>query len=1080
MAAASLSKLSIVLPLALTGLGADEYRPAPKFTGKSIPDPPRQKDPWTPPQTKLPRFLVSATAALFEQGVADPRGCEYREVEVGDSAIIKTRGFILPEQPGQAGRFVVTWDGVVYPALSVGGAADVDKDVRTLAESMRRASQQAAASGGPDPIGVNGGFTGPHSRGGPYPFAGRPSGPEGRSALKLCLLLRLDRADLAEEMFAAGTTWTPEVRGRDLTDYHINYLTLAQDWVTTVFIRLVDVHMRADDAIALDAARRLSAFVKAADAKAEAMGFTRNRNQYGGDSPSYFGFLNQLPELLADHERRAREPARGPIPRRGGDPTARIAAQIRELDQIDEQQMSSPGMAHPGSSFLVRELIAEGDPAVEPLLAAFESDTRLTRSVSYGRGMSIYRFVHPVYEAEFTALTGIFKTSQFNDARMNLPRSGLPARKELARSMRAFWEKNRTISLNERWYRMLRDDSAGQDRWSEAVMGLVQPKDSAGSNRAVMGVGAFRMARPDVLPMAGEELRSRRDPSVSELIARRIAQIARSATGRSVPDRDLGLASSMATAFDRWDEQAARPVIRELMTRCLDVIDRNRSMNSGVNLDGGASGYLSAFTLIRAESGDLAALDEYAAWARKSRPAEMEYRAVECLRPLWKFPKHPAILEAARWLFNDPQSPWVPLLRDPGKDASLLFQQRGLFASPLLRSPGFREGLLAGMGIKSAMGTVRRDGPRTLRYRTSAGWEESFQCNLNDVDSIEREPGRPFRVCDYVAWKLSEVEGSPRCELYWPEDRRDRALAASAAFLKRYGERFTGDAPEGSHDFPERRAHLAFPALGRPASLEDIREARAIFSLEGEGEVRTVPIPSVPTKARWTILKDTPVEYQRSDRTTFREFDQDGWIWQSEEVRKGDRWERYFGFVGHHVIERVPAAEIELARDRFQWGPLAAGLDTRIEPVEPRRHAFEPAEPISVVLRIRNRRGVENATPTEFVRRGQDGRPSLRRGVNLAVFYSAPSPTGSRSRQGVPTEELEPKRADHFEPGPSSRRLGPFEVFDAMQLDLSERFDLARPGSYRVHVAFAADAGLGEGTSNDLYVSVGEIGGPTP
>ncbi len=120
MNASSASKYPLLALVVLAGLGAAPYRPAPKFEGNSIPDPPRQKEPWTPPQTKLPRFLVSATAALFEQGMADPRGCEYREVEMGDGTIVKTRGFVLPERAGEAGRFVVSWDGVVYPALSVG------------------------------------------------------------------------------------------------------------------------------------------------------------------------------------------------------------------------------------------------------------------------------------------------------------------------------------------------------------------------------------------------------------------------------------------------------------------------------------------------------------------------------------------------------------------------------------------------------------------------------------------------------------------------------------------------------------------------------------------------------------------------------------------------------------------------------------------------------------------------------------------------------------------------------------------------------------------------------------------------
>ena len=38
----------------------------------------------------------------FEQGVADPRGCEYREVEVGADWIVKAHGFVLPERADAA------------------------------------------------------------------------------------------------------------------------------------------------------------------------------------------------------------------------------------------------------------------------------------------------------------------------------------------------------------------------------------------------------------------------------------------------------------------------------------------------------------------------------------------------------------------------------------------------------------------------------------------------------------------------------------------------------------------------------------------------------------------------------------------------------------------------------------------------------------------------------------------------------------------------------------------------------------------------------------------------------------------
>ncbi len=368
----------------------------------------------------------------------------------------------------------------------------------------------------------------------------------------------------------------------------------------------MDAHIRGDDAIALDAARRLSTFAGAVEMKAEAMGFERGQ-QRAGEAPSFLPFLRQLPELLADQERRAKEPARGPIPQRGADPSARIAALLRDLDQI-QAGMVMNGFASPAGSPLVKVLIAEGDPAVEPLLAALETDMRLTRTVSYGRGVSIDRFVSPVFEAELAALRGILQTSQFHDVSYRLRYGDFAARKELARSIRALWMKDRAISLNERWYRMLRDDSAGRERWAEAAGKIIQPSDSAG--RIAIGSSTVR-GKATTSPMKGEDLRSRRDPSVSELLAGRVNDIARSAEGFA-----LSHACSLALAFDRWDEKAALPVIRTMMTRCLEEIDSNRSRNAGVNLDEPIANYVAAFTLIRTRAGDRTALDEYAVWAQ--------------------------------------------------------------------------------------------------------------------------------------------------------------------------------------------------------------------------------------------------------------------------------------------------------------------------------------------------------------------------------------------------------------------------------------------------------------------------------
>lgn len=884
--------LGLLASIAVVSAEAQQqFRPAPKFAGKAIPEPPAQGRPWTAPATRLPRFLLDATAALFEQGVADPRDCAYHHVEVGDVGIVKTRGFVLPERADAPGRFVVCWDGLVHPALNVGEPADLDGEVKELAAQLRQARENAQPNRGRDAW---------H-----FPRSGQNFGAAGvdeHASIKLCFLIRLGRADLAETLFGAATSWTPE--SRPLTSYGISYLTLANDWAGSEFVRLAGAHMRGDDVTALDAARRLAKFRDMASARAEAMGFPPGNRQGrfspGGAPSPWFSFLDQLDDLLRDQERRAKEPPRTPVPPRGGDPTTRIAALIRDLDQIDEQQMMFPGGAHPGGSPLVGELIAEGDPAVAPLLEVLESDDRLTRSVSVGRGFSVGRLVHPVYEPAFSALVGILKTGEFANRRPYRGSNDDPAaRKALADSMRQFWEKTRAIPLTERWYRTLLDDAAEPARWLEAAGEIVRPELKQGRPTSEAGPH----------PMQGASLRVGRDPSVTDLMLRRARQIDRTGAPSSFHDPGFASACQMAFCLASWDEKASLPLLKELSKECRARSEAWRKQPNQDHADQNLGSSMARFTQIRVRLGDAQAVGEYAEWLRTTTPKLVEYGRFEALKPLLEQPDHPALASAARWLFNDPKSPWVPLLPEArGQQAH--FQNH--IATPLVVVAGYREGLIAGLADKTLLGSVTwgEDGFVEYKINNVPGMKQGGS-NL-DMEGVKVGEEHPFRNCDYLALKLSDLDGCPRFDLFWPENRRDRAVAACAAYLKRFGDRFTTESPPGMHDFPHPKGHLAFPILKRPASRDEVAAGRAIFSLEGEGETRVVDLPGgLPQKARWTTLKDSPyiVTDQNGPHRTYRT---DGHVWQVEEVRKGDVWERWYGFVGQHTVGRAPASEIEL------------------------------------------------------------------------------------------------------------------------------------------------------------------------
>ena len=426
-------RIALVLALACTVRGAQP--PEPGGDRPPVPEPPEQGRPWTPPETGLPRFLVKATALLFDQGVPDPRGCEYRTIDFGTTEVPM---FVLPEVPGDARRYAIDEDGVLREAPDVWGRADLAADVRALAEDLKAAREPAEPG-----VRMQAGPVGLFFRGGQV-----PGNPRTTSPMQVCLLLRVGRADLAEELFAAATNWTPGGPRRDVTDYGVSYLSLARGWADLAYTHALDAHKKSDDVLALAHVRRLDRLTRAATA---ALRETRVPlpNPNGGGWPAsttYFPELRQISVLLADQERRAKasEKGRVPVPPPGGDPSARVAALVRNLGQIAQLQNSIPGGAFPARSETARALVAEGDAAVPALLDALESDERLTRSVSNGRGFgSSDGYIHPVHEVAADLLYEILKT-EIAPGTPRVTRFGLDpsaGRKAAVATLRAAWER---------------------------------------------------------------------------------------------------------------------------------------------------------------------------------------------------------------------------------------------------------------------------------------------------------------------------------------------------------------------------------------------------------------------------------------------------------------------------------------------------------------------------------------------------------------------------------------------------------------------------------------------------------------
>lgn len=747
------------------------------------PSPPRQDEPWTPPPSRLPRFLNAATADLCSQGLADPRGCEYRRMRIkvgnvwgGEGTAIETAGWALPPAgPEAEPRFAIAWNGLVYPLEGLDAPADLDADVRSMVLDLPAGRRTSL------------GWDRTHATAEPHSATVATPLP-----IRACLLLRLGRPDLAEVFWEKGLRLTlPRAAGApalDLNSYGVSYLSLARDLAWYHFDRAIGAHMRGDDATALSDVRFLDRFARSVDLRAEEMGFPPpDRARVG---PGQIDFLAQLPEFLDDQERRAQERARPEPP-----PAGRIEALIRNLDQVAARQWSQPGGVTLGESPIVQELVAQGEGAVAALIRDFRAERRLTRSVGFGRDFHRHRHIYRADQAAYAALTGILKKSDFTQPS---PDGQAPSRQLVADRIEAYWWANRGTPVVERWYATLADDDAGESAWLEAAGHITRPENV----KLLPGSGPFVTTvttepKPGERPKrGGEALRDAREPSVAALMARRAESMAQK-PGSTASRR-------MAEMLAAWDPAAGLATFRDLMRLARERFDR-----LGQGRDSEAHQLAVAIAGLaqsRVEIGDDGALAEYAAWIKTTSPERLGGEALKALEPFHRWPADPALAEAAAWLFGDPESPWVPLIgRQGSRPVSGMLQ---LPTSPLLGVPAFRAALLKDLQDRTPIGKARMD-DGMVRIELEPGHSQGRSPRKTAEDAPAPLPEATLRRCDLIAWQLAALDDAPEFNPCWDEARREAAFAAVADYLRRHA-----DGPKPPHPAELRRLKIQRQAAG--------------------------------------------------------------------------------------------------------------------------------------------------------------------------------------------------------------------------------------------------------------------------
>lgn len=683
---------------------------------------------------------------------------------------MKTHGWVLPSQGSQP--FAVCWNGLVYPVTTVAEKADWRADARS---AIQRAVWQWR-SAWPEAHGVS---------------------PETCLPLKGCLLLRLGEPRLAQALWGAlppptardpndlsgpaTPAYSPTAPEPNLPDAD-PYLDWASDWASELFDRAVCAHMRGDDGLALPSARLLTAARPVIKTEAERRGFKLPRpsnspwdSPWDGTYPGYLNFLGPVSALLADQERRALR-TNSALPRVDvtglTNQAERIAAFIEQLEEVAvPQQSGQPDGLRPWRfDPVVGALLKEGPAAIEPLLRSLESagGNRLTRSVSFGDAFHPGRRLHPVSEPAVDILVKLLDASY---EAIGLQRfSPLPSVSNavVAAQLRNYWKNFGQLPLAERWFRRLADDNAGPAAWADALGHIVRtatPTDGPANHPT----------------LAGEALRAKTGPGVTELLVRRAATLARSPP----PYHPFRLSDAVwfLLQAEKWEAPPLLPIAAELQTKVL-------AGSAGANNLGSAGPYhaasIASLAMFRARQGDTAGLDGFAAWVQHANPGVLGDSVLEALEPFWKFPGHPPLRDAARAMFGNTNSPWGTL-------AWLLEAQGHLrwfkpLASPVLIVPEVRALVLAELANHAPGGEAINRGGGNLEVKHADDSVINYGARM-DLEGMEVGAKVTFRRCDVVAEQLSAIRGFPQFSLLWPEAKRDAAVNAIIELLTKSGAR---------------------------------------------------------------------------------------------------------------------------------------------------------------------------------------------------------------------------------------------------------------------------------------------------
>lgn len=685
--------------------------------------------PWTPPTTKLPKELVTEIDFMQEHGFGDTRDGVYSEAEVerGDlwnpEATSKMKGWLVPgERRGK--RQLIGLSGVAYDIVQVIGPANLAADLKAAKDHFKKS--------------VYGNVT---------------TGPTLTDLTGVALLLISGQVKFAEQAYDSPRPLLGFRGGRLSGDGHapepdqlpVDPMgALAHTYLFAKWDKCVTAHMRGDDQEAADETQEIVDTWEAIDAAVrKEMGDRWSKVTSSGGPRQIFTHLNVAKTLLEDSRRRLKEGKKeidlDAIKKL--DISARIKALIDALDQVAARQDGQPGSIVFIQDPIIAALVEIGSPAVDSLFAAMETDKRLTRSVSFPRDFKVTRNLVTVADA---ARATVLQISQ----NFNLQHKPIS-------EMKAYWQQYGAFTPTERQLEALKNDH-DPSGWYDAARFLVEPNDRVRTSDSSW----TEPGRRDGMLKAsfrGEPLRAQSNPTVSELLSRRIREYAESWDENGGSAFVLGRALQMVQMLDTWEPGAALAAAQ--------VATREAMSTKPYNVQQWA--HFANAIRIRKDAGDKVVIDEYSDWIKSDPFESLDNQVSPAFEPLIRYASDPRIASAA--------DHFGKYMLSQRKELANSGQIRAVVTTPLLGIRSFRSAVLEMLRDKTKIGQVWVEGHTVW---TSQPHGKSGQT----IDPKKGEKLPPattklsHRTCDALAVILARNQKDVLFEAYWPTEKRDAAI----------------------------------------------------------------------------------------------------------------------------------------------------------------------------------------------------------------------------------------------------------------------------------------------------------------